>query len=215
MTGWGEYTAAWAIFLLSHTSLMRPPIKPWLVARLRPVGYVVAYSLASTLILIWLIVAAGRAPYIEVWPWAEWQPHVTQTAMVLAVLIVSLAAFRPNPLSFGGWHNDRYDPAKPGIVGLVRHPILAALGLWAAGHLVPNGDLAHVLMFGGFAGFAVLGMVLINRRRKAVLGPDEWHRLRPHLSIAGLWAPWRILAAIVLVAGLIAAHTTVIGVSPI
>jgi len=212
MTGWVEYAAAWAVFLLSHVIPVRPPVRPWLVARLGHAGYGILYSAVSVAILIWLISAAGRAPYLEVWPRAEWQNHVTLAAMILASLILALAAFRPNPFSFGGWHNADYDPSDPGIVGLVRHPVLAALALWSAGHLAPNGDLAHLLMFGGFAGFALLGMRLIDRRRQTVMGYREWQRRLPRKRFAGLLAPLRWLAALALVAALIALHPVVIGV---
>lgn len=215
MTGWTEYAAAWAVFLLSHAIPVRPPVKPWLVAKLGYAGYVILYSAVSVAILIWLILAAGRAPYIEVWPRAEWQNHVTLAAMGLACLILLLAAFRPNPFSFGGWRNERYDRTAPGIIWLVRHPVLAALGLWSAGHLVPNGDLAHVLMFGGFAVFAVAGMALLDRRRRKTMGPEEWRRCLPERSLAGLLAPVRLLVGLALLWVLVVLHPWVIGVPAI
>lgn len=215
MAGWGEYAAAWAVFLLSHVIPVRPPVKPWLVARLGHAGYGLLYSAVSVVILIWLIIAAGRAPYVELWPRAEWQNHVTLAALGLACLILSLAAFRPNPYSFGGWHNDTYDPANAGIVGFVRHPPLAALGLWAAGHMVPNGDLAHVLMFGGFALFALLGMWLIDRRKQHSMGAEIWHRNLPQRHLRGLFSPLRWLAALGIVLALLALHPVVIGLPAI
>ena len=215
MTGWGEYAAAWVVFLISHSIPVRPPVKPWLVARLGSAGFGIFYSVLSVAILIWLISAAGRAPYVELWPRAEWQNYVTLTAMTLACQILAFAAFQPNPLSFGGWQNERYDPANPSIVALVRHPILVALALWAAGHLAPNGDLAHVLMFGGFACFAFLGMRLIDRRRKLAMGQKECQRLRPRHRFMGLRAPVRWLAGFAIVSVLIGLHPLVIGVPAI
>lgn len=215
MSGWVEYVAAWAAFLLSHVIPLRSPVKPWLVAKLGRAGFGLIYSALSVAILIWLIMAAGRAPYVEIWPRAEWQNHVTLAAMALACLILSLAAFRPNPFSFGGWRNERFDKASPGVVGLVRHPILAALGLWAAGHLAPNGDLAHVLMFGGFACFAVLGMRLIDRRRKNAMGREHWARRLPSRTFSGLMAPVRLLAGAAILWALIALHEPVIGLPAI
>ncbi|WP_028030737.1 NnrU family protein [Gemmobacter nectariphilus] len=194
MEGWGEYAFAWAVFLLTHAIPARPALKARLTGALGRAGYGLAYSLVSVAALAWLIVAAGRAPYVEIWAWAPWQVHVTQAAMALACLIAALGLGAPNPFSFGGARNARFDPARPGIVGLTRHPVLAALALWAAGHMVPNGDLAHVLMLGGFAGFAALGMVVIDRRRQRVMGPD-WHRLQPARTLLGAGNPWRWLAA--------------------
>lgn len=211
MGGWGEYAAAWAVFLLSHAIPVRPPVKPWLVARLGASGFGIAYSAVSLAILVWLITAAQRAPFVELWPRAAWQNHVTLLAMILACLILALALGRPNPFSFGGLHNDAFDPEHPGIVGLTRHPVLAALALWSLGHLVPNGDLAHVLMFGGFAGFALLGMRLIDRRRQRTMGLDTWRAQLPRRRLAGPFPLARGLTGLLLVGLLITLHPHIIG----
>ena len=68
--------------------------------------------------------------------------------MFAVCLILALSIARPNPFSFGGAQNARFDPARPGIVRWVRHPILLSLALWAGLHLLPNGDLSHVILFG-------------------------------------------------------------------
>jgi len=90
--------------------------------------------------------------------------------------------------------------------------MLAALGLWALGHVAPNGDLAHVVMFGGFAVFAGLGMVMIDRRRQRSMGADIWQRRSPSVTLRGVPGPLRWLAAAAILTGLIALHPLVIGV---
>lgn len=214
MTGWGEFFAAYIVFLASHAIPVRPPVKPWLVARMGRAGYAVAYSALSLAVLVWLIAAAGRAPFVQLWPRTTWAADVTLLAMALACAILALAGFRPNPLSFGGWRNATFDPPRPGIVGWVRHPVLAALALWSLGHLVPNGDLAHLILFGGFAGFALLGMRLIDRRRQRELVAAEWRRLahggRGFSNADGLVL--RALVALAMVVALNALHPHVIGV---
>lgn len=215
MAGWGEYAAAWAVFLLTHAVPIRPAVKPCLVARLGRAGFGLAYSALSVGVLVWLIAAAARAPFVELWPRAEWQNHITLGAMALACLILALALGRPNPFSFGGWHYDRFDPARPGVVGLLRHPVLAALLLWSLGHLAPNGDLAHGLMFGGFALFALPDMKMIDRRRRREMGTEVWHELQPVLTLRGAKNPLRWLAAAALLMILIALHPLVIGLPAI
>ena len=54
--------------------------------------------------------------------------------------------------------------------------MLWGFGLWAFAHVVPNGDLVPLIMFGGFGLFAFAAMPLIDRRRKRALGED-WARL--------------------------------------
>ncbi|MFV0335307.1 MAG: NnrU family protein [Tropicimonas sp.] len=214
--GWGGFAATIAVFLLSHSIPVRPAVKAALVARLGTGGFTAAYSALSVLALAWMIWAAGRAPVVHLWPWSPWQNYVTAGAMALACLIAALAIGQPNPLSFGGAHDERFDPAGPGIVGWVRHPLLVALLLWSCGHLVPNGQLAHIILFGLFAAFAWLGMRMIDRRNRRLLGMAEWQRLattsrhiRP--SVGGCL---RAAAAGIVFMGLLHLHGPVIGVAP-
>lgn len=220
--GWGEYALAFAAFFVSHSVPIRPPVRPWLVARLGSAGFGIAYSALSLAVLAWLIGAAGRAPFVPLWHWAPWQNHVVLTAMLPVCLILALAIRRPNPFSFGGARNDRFDPARPGIVRLTRHPLLLALALWAGAHLLANGDLAHVILFGTFAGFAALGMRLVDRRRQREMG-TAWHRLdgarrqAPFLPQPISWpgAAIRLASGIGLYAALLWLHPWLFGVSPL
>lgn len=219
--GWGEFAAAYIAFFLSHALPIRPPIRPWLEARLGRSGFTLAYSVLSIAILGWLIGAAGRAPYVSLWLSASWQNHVPVVVMVPVCLIIALSVARPNPFSFGGARNDNFDPAHPGILRLTRHPLLLALALWAAAHLVPNGDLAHVILFGTFAVFALLGGHLIDRRKLREMGPD-WQRLRKAVSQAPLFprsvsgdVALRLAAGMLLYLGLLWLHPVAFGVSPL
>lgn len=218
--GWNEFAFAFAAFFLTHSIPIRPPLRPWAVARLGHAGFGIAYSALSLAVLAWLIAAAGRAPYVPLWDWAPWQNHVVLAVMLPVCVILSLAIARPNPFSFGGAQNDRFDPASPGIVRLTRHPLLLALGIWSAAHILPNGDLAHVILFGTFAGFAMLGGRLVDRRRQREMG-QRWHDLRAALSEcpASLSLTTdtllRLAAGLMLYAGLIWLHPLVIGVDPL
>jgi uncharacterized membrane protein len=218
---WLEFTAAFAAFFLTHSVPLRPVLRPRLQQALGRRGFTLAYSALSLAVLGWLIAAAGRAPHVPLWDWAPWQRHVPVFAMLPVCLTLSLTIARPNPLSFGGARNDTFDPARPGIVRLHRHPLLLALALWATAHVVPNGDLAHVILFGTFAGFAILGQRLIDRRKQRELGAD-WHRLSARVGNAALlFVPIsrdglaRVAAGLALYLLLIAAHPLLFGVSPL
>jgi uncharacterized membrane protein len=216
--GWGGFALAYAAFLLTHLIPVRPPVRPWLVARLGPTGFGLAYSALSLAVLVWLFLSARAAPLVQLWYPPVWVAHVTLLAMMLACMVLAFAAIRPNPLSFAGSRNARFDPGAPGIVGFLRHPVLAALALWAGGHLPANGDLAHVLLFGGFAGFSLLGMRMIDRRRRREMGAEAWKRLaataRAHRWDQGADAETliRALAGLGLVLLLIAAHPWLAGI---
>lgn len=217
--GWTEFAAALGVFLLSHAVPVRPPVKPWLVGLLGQRGFTLSYSLLSLAVLAWLIAAAGRAPFVMLWAWKPWHNHLVLAVMAVVCLILALAIGRPNPFSFGGTNNAAFDPARPGIVGWMRHPLLAALALWAGAHAFANGTLAHVLMFGIFAAFALLGGRLIDRRRQREMGP-EWQRLRrvivrPGAGAVMLGQPLRLVAGGALYLVLILIHPLLFGVSPI
>ncbi|MCA1298614.1 NnrU family protein [Stappia indica] len=220
--GWSEYALAFAAFFLTHSVPLRPPVKRRLVGVLGARGFTLAYSALSLFVLGWLIEASSRAPYVGLWDWAPWQNHVPLTVMGVVCLLLALSLGRPNPFSFGGAGNDRFDPAHPGLVRWTRHPLLLALALWAGAHLVPNGDLAHVLLFGTFAGFALLGMWIVDRRRRREMGP-RWDELLAKVragpvvpvpqSAAGLALRCGLALGVYLL--LLAAHPYLFGVSPL
>jgi uncharacterized membrane protein len=192
--GWTEFALAFAAFFLTHALPVRPPLRPWLVAQLGSRCFGLAYSAPPPPALAWLIGAAGRAPFVPLWAWAPWQLHVPLVAMLPVCLILALAIGRPNPFSFGGARNDAFDPTRPGIIRLTRHPLLLALAIWAFAHVVPNGDFAHVLLFGTFAVFARLGGRLVDRRKRREMGED-WARLDAARKAAPLPPPPRLWPA--------------------
>ncbi len=220
--GWAEFVAAFAIFFLTHALPVRPPLRPRLVGALGARGFTLVYSALSIMVLAWLIVAAGRAPYMRLWGWGPWQVHVPLIAMLPACLIVALAVGRPNPFSFGGAHPQDFDPALPGLVRWMRHPLLVAMALWAVAHVVPNGNLAHVLMFGLFGGFALMGARLIDRRKRREMGAnwallDAARRAGPLLPRPAQPrdAVLRLVAGVGLYGALITVHPYLFGVSPL
>lgn len=216
--GWFEYILSAAAFLATHSIPLRPALRQPIEARIGKRVFLALYSALSIAALAWLIVAAGRAPYVEIWAWAPWQLWVPQIGMALVCWIAALAIGRPNPFSFGGARNAEFDPATPGIVGWMRHPLLVAMAIWAGAHVVPNGDFAHVLMFGAFALFALLGVVMIDRRHKRIMGA-AWTALRaetkccprPQITRNGLM---RTAVAALTYGLLVWAHPLLFGVYP-
>lgn len=212
MGGWGEYAAASAAFLLSHMLPARPALRRPIVALVGERAFVVGYSAVSVAILGWMIVAAGRAPFVPLWGWAWWQAWVTNAAMVVACLLLGLGIGAPNPFSIGGAANDRYDPARPRVLALTRHPVLWAMAAWSAGHVVPNGDLAHVLLFGCFAALSLLGMGALDARRRAAWGATRWAALQPRARFRPEAA--RLLTGALIWTVLIVSHTAMVGMPP-
>lgn len=214
--GWIVFAAALAAFFILHSVPLRPPVRPWLIARLGPAGFWIAYSVLSIALLGAVFVAARHAPRVALWgepPHAGW---IVLAAMILAGTILAFGLGRPNPLSFGGARNAAFDPANAGLLRWVRHPVLAAFLLWSAAHLLVNGDLAHVLLFGSLAGFSLMGMAMIDRRRRREMGEATWRktvvdmrgpRLRPTPGTA-----LRLALVLVAVAVLVLLHPWIAGV---
>lgn len=219
--GWLEYFAAFAGFFAAHNIPTRPAIKAWLQARLTPRGFTIAYSVVSLGALYWLLMAAGRAPVVVLWDWQPWHTHVTLAAMCVVVLILTLTVARPNPFSFGGARNAEFNPSRPGLIRYTRHPILMALAIWAFAHLVPNGTLAHVILFTTFGGFALMGMRLIDRRKQ--LDMANWQALQDQISASPrVYRPqhpgnlmMRLILSVAIYIGLIHSHGPILGAYPL
>ncbi len=214
--GWIAFASALAGFFVLHSVPLRPPVRRWLVARLGPAGFGTAYSVLSIALLAGVFLAARHAPYVRLW--GE-PPHVAWLvlgAMVLAGAILAFGLGRPNPLSFGGIRNAAFDPEKAGFLRWIRHPVLAAFLLWSAAHLVANGDLAHVLAFGSMAGFSLVGMAMIDRRRRREMGEAVWRRTIAEMRTARLRTSsstaWRLVLVLAGVAALILLHPWIAGV---
>lgn len=216
MAGWGEFAAAMVLFLGSHALTARPALKASLVARLGQRGFTLAYSVLSLALLGWVIVAAGRAPFVALWMPVAWQGWAALGLMLVASVLASQALAGVNPLSFGS-RAAPFDPERPGIAGLSRHPLLLALALWALAHLLANGDLAHLLLFGPMGAFALAGMAVIDVRKRRSM-PD-WSALARNAPLIG-WPRdglplWPTLAGVALWGAMILLHPVVIGPDPL
>lgn len=221
LADFGEFALAFTAFLASHRIPSSARMRDKLVGRLGGGGFTLAYSALSILLLAWVFEAAARAPYVGLWETGTRLAHVTLTAMVLSFLLAALSLGRPNPFSFGGAQNARFDPQRPGIIRLTRHPLLLALMLWSGGHLLANGDLVHVILFGSFALFAGGGMRLLDRRAKRQMGARWVETLQEVRSVplSFVFRPARPQAlravfALAAIAGVLALHPLLFGVDP-
>ena len=224
--GWIEFAVALTVFMASHRVPAMAGVKAPLEALLGRRGYVMVFSLVSTALLFWVIFAAGRAPLVPLWEQALWQRWLVNAVMPVVVALAAFGTAAPNPFAFEG-RAAGFDPERPGIAGITRQPLLWALALWAGAHLLANGDLAHVILFGLFLGFALVGMTIVERRKRAAMAPAAWAEatrrtgLLPFAAmVSGRWRPggmpsvWRAAIWVLASAGLWHLHAPVIGVSP-
>ena len=210
---------ALAGFGLTHLIPVAPPLRRRLAALLGERGYLIGYSLLSLAVLAWVARAYAEAPYVEIWPQDPLTYNwITLGGMGVAVALGVVGLMVPNPFSLGRGGKG-YDPARPGLLRLTRHPVLWAVILWAGAHIPPNGDAASLLLFGLLFFAALPGPWLLDRKARRRFSPEEWRRLttethRPRLRLIAEtgWRP--IVLAGLTYAAILYAHPSLFGVSP-
>lgn len=103
-------------------------------------------SIAGLVLIVWGFGLARQAPMV-LWLPPVWLRHVAMLLM-LPVFVLLIAAYVPGRIS--RW---------------AQHPMLLAVKLWALAHLLTNGALADVLLFGSFLVWAVADRISLKRRQ--------------------------------------------------
>jgi uncharacterized membrane protein len=153
-------------FILLHSVPALPPVRNGAIAIFGRKTYLLIYSVVSTLLLVWVFHAALNTPYVELW--GPSGSHATATLVLapIGIFLVLAGLFTPNPASITFRHGDR-----PGaLVAVTRHPVLWGFLFWSGGHVIANGDLRSLILFGGLGLFSAAGFLMLDRRAKRRLG---------------------------------------------
>jgi uncharacterized membrane protein len=105
-------------------------------------GLVTAGVLAG---LALMVLGYRGVEQIDLWYPPTFLVHVNNLLMAFAVYLFAASGM------------------KTRITRVIRHPQLTGVKTWAVAHLLVNGDLASVVLFGGFLAWAVVEVILINR----------------------------------------------------
>ncbi len=216
-----------AAFLLTHSLPAAGPLRRRLIATVGTGPYMAAYSVLSLAVLVWVGWAYAQAPYIPVWDYTAVTAWVPLVLMPAACILGVAAVTQPNPLSVAV-RSAGFDPARPGVTAITRHPLIWAFILWAGGHLIANEDLASVILFGLLLLLSLAGPFGLDAKRRKDLGVEDWRRLTARTSFWPLAAPlagrarWReawpgwvpVAGGLLLYAALLHLHGPVIGVVP-
>ncbi|MDE2469258.1 MAG: NnrU family protein [Bradyrhizobium sp.] len=137
------------LFLGIHALTTRRELRARLIASVGEGGYKVGYALVSLAGLV--LIAKGFADYRAAGQIEIWQPpaafkYITEALMLPAVILVVASYIRGR------------------IYTTLKHPMLAGVKLWAAAHLIANGDLGSIILFGSFLGWAVFDRISLKRR---------------------------------------------------
>ncbi|WP_299814564.1 NnrU family protein [uncultured Roseibium sp.] len=149
--------AGLVLFLGVHLVPTRPALRSGLISKLGEYGYKGAFTLISAAGFILIVYGYGAARFDGspiLYDPPVWLRHVTLLLMI-PVFIFLVAA---------------YVPCR--IRNALKHPMLVAIKLWALSHLLANGDLASVLLFGSFMAWAVFDRISVKRRGPGAGQPD-------------------------------------------
>jgi uncharacterized membrane protein len=141
------------VFLGVHSvALAAPAVRSRAVARIGEGGWKGIYSLvaaAGFVLIVYGFRLARESPVVLYSP-PGWMHYVTLLLM-LPVFPLLIAAYLPGRIKTA-----------------MKHPLLAAVKFWALAHLLSNGMLADLLLFGGFLAWAVVDRISLKRRLQAV-----------------------------------------------
>ena len=224
--------AAAAAFVLLHLVVSGTRVRDAATGALGQGPYLALFALAPVAQLTWLGFAYGGAKGdgadLVYWAATPATKDIQLALQFVAFLFVVVGLTTPNPTSVrqeGAL--DRPDVVR-GMLRITRHPFLWGVAIWAAGHLLVNGDLASLVLFGSLLVLALFGTTSIDAKRRRALG-DTWTTFAaktsnvPFAAIAarrqsfklGEIGWWRLLLAVVLYGAMLFAHPYAFGVSPL
>ena len=140
------------LFFGVHTLTTQRALRARLIKATGEGGYKIGYtlvSLAGFALIIWGFAHYRSSGLIEVWSPPKALKHLNTALMLPAVILVVAAYMRGR------------------IYTTLKHPMLAGVKLWAFGHLLANGDLGGIILFGSFLAWAVFDRISLKHRADA------------------------------------------------
>lgn len=136
----------------------------------------VAILVALSIVL--MVVGYRAAPVVPVWQPPYFLTHVNNLLVLIAFYLFAVSG------------------AKTRLHQRLRHPQLTGFGLWAFAHLLVNGDLASIILFGGLLAWAVAAVVVINRAEPAWTPPPVGPVRKEFTAAAAALVLYGVVAAI-------------------
>lgn len=181
------------IFLGVHsTRIVADPWRTDTIARIGEKPWKAIYALLSIAGFVLIVIgygAARQSPVVLYSP-PVWTRHLAALLTIPAFVLVVAAYVKPNS-----------------IKRAVGHPMVAGVKIWAFAHLLANGTLADVLLFGSFLAWAVLSFIAARRRDRAAGAVyPVGSAARNAITVAIGLVAWAVFA--------FALHRPLIGVGP-
>jgi len=176
-----------AIFFGIHSLSIFREKREILINKIGALPYKGLFSVVSILGFVLLVIGKGRAEFIHIWQPPVILAMVTKLLMLFAWILM-VAAYIPSN-------------AKR----IIRHPMLLSVKLWALAHLLINGDLASIILFGSFLAYGVIAMISANKR-------SEWLKPDPKPFYMNIVV---IVVALAVYVGVAMHHAQLFGVAVI
>jgi uncharacterized membrane protein len=139
------------VFFAIHLLPSQPAIRGSLVDRFGVGGYKAIFGVISLIGLVLIVLGfhklqlhPGKDP--QLWYPPVWTRHIA-VALMWPSMVALVAAYVPSH-----------------IHTMLKHPMLVAIKIWALAHLIANGDLGSLVLFGSFLAFAVYDRISVKRR---------------------------------------------------
>ncbi|MGZ9104050.1 MAG: NnrU family protein [Rhodoplanes sp.] len=138
-----------ALFIGAHVFVTMRPQRDAAIKQIGDRAYKILFALvaiAGVVLISWGYGLYRETEWIEVWDPPSWTRHVTVLLTWPAVICVTAA----------------YIPGN--IKRTLKHPMLVGVKLWAVAHLISNGDLGSIILFGALLAWAVYDRITLKRR---------------------------------------------------
>jgi uncharacterized membrane protein len=144
------------LFFGVHPLTIQRKLRAQVIAATGEGGYKIGYALASfagLALIIWGFALYRATGWYNVWNPPVVLKHITSALMLPAVIMVVASYIRGR------------------IYTTLKHPMLTGIKLWAAAHLLANGDLGSIILFGSFLAWAVYDRISLKSRSDAGAPP--------------------------------------------
>jgi len=170
----GELVLAGIAFVGTHLGVSSTPLRGVLVGRIGERAYLGVYSLLAAVTIVWLIVAYNHASHAQfVWAPTPVLRHVPFVVMPFAFAFMLGGFMTRNPTAVGQEATVGQIGEGAGLLRITRHPFQWAVVMWAAAHMLANGDVASLLFFGSLGTLSLWGTFLIDVKKARTMG-DAW-----------------------------------------
>ncbi|WP_322517375.1 NnrU family protein [Rhodopseudomonas palustris] len=138
-----------ALFIGVHVVTTQRDLRARLIGIGGEAVYKIGYAVLAILGIV--LIAYGFGAYrahgwIDVWYPPRWTKHLSALLMLPAAILLAAAYSRGR------------------IYRAVKHPMITAVKLWAVAHLIANGDLGSIILFGSLLAWAVYDRISLKRR---------------------------------------------------